>query len=348
LSNKATGSNGVADKPQALVTYENETIALADGESLLDGLTRAGHSIPSGCRVGVCQACTMVMSEGEPSSICQKGLSAPQKALSYILSCQCKPDRPVTISRLSAASQQTQGKILSKDWLNESVLRLRIKAELNYRAGQYVTLWQGEELARSYSLASVPTEDDFLELHIKHVPDGAFSPTLCNELQAGDTIGIQGPLGKCFYTASPDQPLLLVGVGVGLSPLMGILKDALYKGHSGPIALIVGATKASNFYLQQALGGLAKDYEQLTVQFIAQSVVRAIEQPTEEPIDQLNSSITLEGDLYSFCRNNYPDLKGYRVFLCGAESFVTKMRKQCFLSGAGMSDISADSFISFQ
>ena len=347
MSNKVTGSNGVADKPQALVTFENETIALAEGESLLDGLTRTGHSIPSGCRVGVCQACMVVMREGEPSNVCQKGLSAPQKALSYVLSCQCKPNRPVTISRLSAASQQTQGRILAKDWLNESVLRLRIKADLDYRAGQYVTLWHGEELARSYSLASVPGEDDFLEFHIKHVPGGAFSPALCNELRAGDTIGLQGPLGQCFYTAKPDQPLLLVGIGVGLAPLIGILKDALYKGHSGPIALIVGAAKASNFYLQQALGDLAKNYEQLTVQFIAQSVDRAIDQPAEESIDQLNSSTALEGDLYSFCRNNYPDLKGYRVFLCGAESFVTKMRKQCFLSGAGMSDISADAFISF-
>ena len=347
MSNKATSSNGVADKSQALVTFENDTIALAEGESLLDGLTRTGHGIPSGCRVGVCQACMVVMSKGEPSSVCQKGLSAPQKALSYVLSCQCKPDRPVTISRLSAASQQTQGRILAKDWLNESVLRLRVKADLDYRAGQYVTLWQGEELARSYSLASVPSEDDFLEFHIKHVPGGACSPALCNELQAGDTIGIQGPLGQCFYTARPDQPLLLVGIGVGLAPLMGILKDALYKGHSGPIALIVGAAKASSFYLQQTLGDLAKDYEQLTVQFIAHSVDRVIDQPAEESIDQLNSSTALEGDLYSFCRNNYPDLKGYRVFLCGAESFVTKMRKQCFISGAGMSDISADAFISF-
>jgi NAD(P)H-flavin reductase/ferredoxin len=339
VSNKAAGNNGVADKPQALVTFENETIVLAEGESLLEGLTRTGHSIPSGCRVGVCQACVVVMSDGEPSSVCQKGLSAPQKALSYVLSCQCKPDRPVTISRLSAASQQTQGRILAKDWLNESVLRLRVEADLDYHAGQYVTLWQGEELARSYSLASVPGEDHFLEFHIKYVPDGAFSPALCNKLKVGDTIGLQGPLGQCFYTARPDQPLLLVGIGVGLAPLMGILKDALYKEHSGPITLIVGAAKASNFYLQQALVDLAKNYEQLTLQFIAQSADRAIA--------PFNSSTALKGDLYSFCRNNYPDLKGYRVFLCGAESFVTKMRKQCFLSGAGMSDISADAFISF-
>jgi hypothetical protein len=39
------------------------------------------------------------------------------------------------------------------------------------------------------------------------------------------------------------------------------------------------------------------------------------------------------------------NMKGYRVFLCSAESFTTKMRKLCFLTGAGMRDISADAFI---
>jgi hypothetical protein len=62
--------------------------------------------------------------------------------------------------------------------------------------------------------------------------------------------------------------------------------------------------------------------------------------PTSEPGVQ-------HGDVYDYCKSNFTDLAAWRVFLCGAESFVRKMRKQCFLSGAAMSDISADSFIAF-
>lgn len=319
----------------ALVIFENQTIELEEGESVLEGLTRHGHKIPSACRAGVCQACIMIMSEGELSNAAQQGLSAPQKALNYFLSCQCKPSSRLQIGRLSAASQQVQGKVLSKDWLNDSVLRLRVKAELDYRAGQYVTLWQGGEVARSYSLASVPSVDNFLEFHIKHVADGALSPRLCFDIQVSDTIGVQGPLGRCFYTARPHQPLLLAGIGTGLAPLMGILRDAINSGHTGPITLVLGAANAKSFYLQEALSILADKYAQLTLQFIARKV------------DGPESSTALEGDIYAFCAENHPDLKDYRVFLCGAPSFVQKMRKQCFLSGAGMSDISADAFLSF-
>lgn len=339
MSSELTDPHAPVGGNQALVSFENQTIALAKGESLLDGLTRTGNSIPSGCRLGACQACMMVMTEGEPSSASQQGLSAPQRALQYVLSCQCKPDGPVSVGRLSLASQQVQGIVLTKDWLKPNVLRLRVKAELNYRAGQYVTLWQGEELARSYSLASVPSIDDYLEFHIKHVPGGALSPRLCHGLQVGDAIGIQGPLGQCFYTARPEQALLLIGIGTGLAPLVGILRDALHQGHTGPIALIVGGVNSANFYLQQTLVAMAEAHEQLTVQFIAQTL--------EPALAENLSSQTLEGDLYQFCHENYPDLKDYRVFLCGAESFVKKMRKQCFLDGAAMSDISADAFLSF-
>ena len=41
----------------------------------------------------------------------------------------------------------------------------------------------------------------------------------------------------------------------------------------------------------------------------------------------------------------WPELGGWRIFLCGAESFTRKARRQCFLAGAGMRDISVDSFL---
>jgi hypothetical protein len=52
-----------------------------------------------------------------------------------------------------------------------------------------------------------------------------------------------------------------------------------------------------------------------------------------------------QDDIYQFCKQEYRDLSGWRVFLCGAESFVKKMRKQSFLAGAAMGEISADTFV---
>jgi ferredoxin-NADP reductase len=52
-----------------------------------------------------------------------------------------------------------------------------------------------------------------------------------------------------------------------------------------------------------------------------------------------------QADVYAYCKEAFPDLAGWRIYLCGADSFVRKMRKHSFLAGAKMADISADSFI---
>src|ERR1019366_6954129 len=122
-----------------------------------------------------------------------------------------------------------------------------------YRAGQFVSLFREDGLARSYSLASLPGEGA-LELHVRKIPGGAMSGWLYSQAlhsqalhsqsldraqpgaQSGVPVWIQGPSGNCFYVpGKADEPLLLAGAGTGLAPLYGIARDALQQGHSGPI-----------------------------------------------------------------------------------------------------------------
>jgi NAD(P)H-flavin reductase len=93
--------------------------------------------------------------------------------------------------------------------------RLRLPQPFAYRAGQYITLKRGDGLSRSYSLASLPT-DETLELHVRLAPHGRMSGWLFNEAREGDAIMLRGPAGDCFYTTGKiDQPMLLVGTGTG-------------------------------------------------------------------------------------------------------------------------------------
>lgn len=315
------------------VCFENETIPLAEDETVLEALIRQGHTIPNGCRAGVCQACVMVMDSPDVKPEWQTGLSGAQRELGCFLSCQCKPTEPVTVRRSSLGLTRVPGTLVQRSWLNDNVVRVRIKAPLAYRPGQYVTLWKDEWLARCYSLASHPVQDDFLEFHVKMIVGGAFSPWLCQEAQIGDAIDIQSPLGECFYTPDNlDQPLLLVGIGTGLAPLFGVIRDALSQGHTGSITLVVAASDSGNIYLVDELQAMAASVPQLSVFFIARNV---------------NHDFAQLGDVYQFCAERFANLDGYRVFLCGAETFVRKMRRQCFMAGAGMKAISADAFLPF-
>lgn len=97
-----------------------------------------------------------------------------------------------------------------------------------HEAGQHVdvrlTAPDGYQAQRSYSIASAPG-DPAIELAVERLDDGEVSPYFVDVAQPGDTIEVRGPLGGYFiWTARDGGPLLLVGGGSGVAPLMAILR----------------------------------------------------------------------------------------------------------------------------
>ena len=97
-----------------------------------------------------------------------------------------------------------------------------------HRAGQHVdvrlTAEDGYQAQRSYSIASAP-EDARLVLTIERLEEGEVSPYLTDELRAGDRLELRGPIGGHFvWEAATGGPLLLVGGGSGIVPLMAMLR----------------------------------------------------------------------------------------------------------------------------
>jgi ferredoxin-NADP reductase len=97
-----------------------------------------------------------------------------------------------------------------------------------HRAGQHVdvrlTAEDGYQAQRSYSIASAPANLR-IELTVERLDDGEVSPYLADELRPGDQIELRGPIGGYFVWApSPGGPLLLVGGGSGVVPLMAMIR----------------------------------------------------------------------------------------------------------------------------
>jgi NAD(P)H-flavin reductase len=202
---------------------------------------------------------------------------------------------------------------------------------LEFRAGQYITVVRLDGLARSYSIASLP-RDNTLELHIRRVTNGRMSGWFHTDARAGERVTVLGPSGECFYVAGREsQPLLLAGTGTGLAPLYGIVRDAMAHGHSGKIHLFHGALRQEGLYLVNELRELDRRHAQFTY---TPSVLHGdgADGITVGPIDQVID-------------NTYPDLTGWRGFVCGNPDFVPNMKKKLFLAGMASRDIYADSFI---
>lgn len=319
------------------VVFAGAHITVRPGESVLSALLNAGYSIPYGCQSGVCHACKLHCSEGNLPAQAQKNLTETEQADGTLLACQCYPQSPLT---LDYAPQQAKlnAYLLEKTWLSEQVIKLRLSAPLSARGGQYITLWAIPNTPRCYSIANDPTQTDYLECHIRIWPNGVFSQWLAHTAAPGDTIEVQGPLGNVYYSpsnqpSSVQQPLLLIGLSTGLSPLLGVIKTALNTGHEGPINLVFGAQTSQGLYYLQELSALSQTHQQLTLHTLVQSG---------------ETAHATTADIYTYCKEYFPELDNTQVYLAGSESFVQKMRKQCFLSGAAMSAIKADAFISHQ
>lgn len=297
---------------------------VADGETALDALIRSGASVRHACRAGSCGSCMLKVVEGLPSAASQAGLKDAWKARGYFLPCVCRPDGDLTVAELDDDAR-VPGRIVALDPLGGDVLRVRLAAEgpFTYRPGQFLTIVRSDGLARSYSIASLP-EEPWLELHVRLLAHGRMSGWLREDARVGDQVALVGPSGDCFYVAGrPEQPLLLAGTGTGLSPLYGILRDALRHGHAGPMHLVHGALSSNGLYLQNTLRDLARAHHQV------EYVPTVYEE--DGPLDQVILS--------RFAA------KGSRAFLCGDPTLVLGLRKKLFLSGLALSDIHADAFL---
>jgi ferredoxin-NADP reductase len=112
-------------------------------------------------------------------------------------------------------------------------------------AGQHVDIRlsapDGYEAQRSYSIASAPGAEE-LELAIERLEEGEVSPYFHDIAQPGDTFEVRGPIGGHFiWRAEDGAPLLLIGGGSGVVPLMAIARDRARVAPQTPALLVYSA-----------------------------------------------------------------------------------------------------------
>ena len=133
-----------------------------------------------------------------------------------------------------------------------------------HRAGQHVdvrlTAEDGYQAQRSYSIASAP-EDGRLALTVESLEDGEVSPYLTEVLEAGDRLELRGPIGGYFaWEAGDGGPLLLVGGGSGVVPLMAMIRHKVASGSDAPARLLLSSRSYDEIIYRDELGSLsAKD-----------------------------------------------------------------------------------------
>jgi len=131
-----------------------------------------------------------------------------------------------------------------------------------HRPGQHydvrLTAPDGYQTQRSYSIASPPERLGEIELTVERIPDGEVSPYLHDVLMPGDQLELRGPIGGYFvWEVSLGGPLLLVGGGSGVVPLMAMLRHRAAQHSTLPARILYSSRTAEDVIYRDELDGMA-------------------------------------------------------------------------------------------
>jgi len=188
-----------------------------------------------------------------------------------------------------------------------------------HRAGQHVdvrlTAEDGYQTERSYSIAS-PPEEGRISLTIERLEDGEVSSYLVDELREGDSLELRGPIGGYFvWSMSDGGPLMLLGGGSGIVPLMSMLRHrALASGdarRATPACLLYSSRSWHELIYRDELARLSQGDSSLQV---VHTLTR------EPPPNWTGYSRRLDREMLAEVA--WPTSARPQIFVCGPSAFV--------------------------
>ena len=249
-------------------------------ESLLDAALAARLNLPHSCKGGNCGSCRARLLRGEVHYPHGRplGLSDAEIADGFVLLCQARARSDLLIETFEMRSTEEilskrlparieRAVLLSHDVMG-LYLRLPAAEAFAFTAGQYIDIMLPGGRRRSFSIASPPHDSPLLELHVRRVAGGEFTDALFAGTLNNTLLTIEGPLGQFAYRpqtagraaaqSGAAAPLLLVGGGTGIAPLLGILRHVIeYRVERG-IALSWGVRSERDLYAQATLETLVQ------------------------------------------------------------------------------------------
>ena len=336
----------------------NISFDVAPDQSLLDAALGAALNLPHSCKGGNCGSCRARLLRGEIHYPHGRplGLSETEVAEGFVLMCQARargdvtletfeittPDQTV-VKRLPARIERALP--LSHDVMG-LYLRLPAAETFHFEAGQYIDIILPGGRRRSFSIASPPHDARLLELHVRRVAGGEFSARLFDEDMKSALLTIEGPLGQFAYRPG-SAPMLLIGGGTGLAPLLGMLRHVIENGIERDMTLYWGVRSERDLYAEATLqrlaaelvtrGAAARDRAGVPARPGSLNYVPVLSEPSAEWRGS-------RGWVHEAVLRDIPDLRPYDVYTAGPPAMIEAVRREFAQRGVEASRLFFDSF----
>jgi len=335
----------------------------AGDETILEAGLRHGFNLPYSCRNGACATCKgkLIAGRVDYGTYESKALSEQEKLAGMALFCRARPleDLVIEAREIGAAKgiviKTLPCRVVRMEKLAHDVMVLYLKLPQNERlqflAGQYLDILLRDGRRRSFSLANAPHDDEFLQLHIRHLPGGHFSEHVFTRMKEKDLLRIQGPLGTFFLReddasggasgaagatpdieAASDRPIILMAGGTGLAPIKGILEHAFYVGVQRPMHLYWGVRALRDVYLHALIQSWVEAHGQFRY-------TPVLSDPA--PDDHWDGR---RGWVHEAVVQDHPDLAGYEIYASGPPAMIEAGKQAFAARGLRADQLFYDSF----
>jgi len=294
------------------------------GKPLLTTLKEANVFIPSACggrgSCGLCK-CKVKSGAGEIMPTELPWLSEAEKADHVRLSCQLKVkgDLQVEIDPALLYVREFRTTVVGLVNLTHDIKQLTLKLDdpnsMDYKAGQFVQIETpvyertDEPVYRAYSMSSVPSSKNTIEMEIRLVPDGICTTYVHKYLKVGDKMTVNGPYGE-FHRSENDRHMICIAGGSGMAPLKSILYDMREKGINRKATYFFGAKSKRDLFLLDEMKQLERDMPSFTF-------IPALSAPDAE--DKWEGETGLITNIVD-CHTE--DLSNAEAYLCGSPFMI--------------------------
>jgi NAD(P)H-flavin reductase/ferredoxin len=327
-----------------MIHPDNRIVAGHEGETLLEAALREDIAIPFDCRNGGCGVCKCTLVSGRVDyGIHQpEALTPTEIAAGKVLACCAVPLSDIELEYVPVrapgglAVHRHRARIVALTRLADDVMQVRLAAlgerPLRFYAGQYINVLLDDGQKRSFSFATAPHERDTIELHIRLVPGGRFTPHVFDGMKVGDIVEFEGPLGSFFLREDSDKPIIFVAGATGFAPVKSMLEHAFHAGIRRDMVLYWGVRSKKDLYLPDLPQRWAAEHPNFRF-------VPVLSHPLPEDHWHGRTGLVHEAIL-----EDYPDLSGHQLYACGSVKMVEAAHPAFAAHGLTQDDCFSDAF----
>ena len=224
-----------------------------------------------------------------------------------------------TVARMTQIRQETP---TTKSFLLELG-----EADLSFTPGQWVDLYINDPLVwpevvvGGFSITSSPLQKGSIELAVKKIREGRASVYLHERARVGDLITIDGGYGDFYYQEGMSDSLVLIAGGIGITPLMSMIRYVDGAGLDVNIALFYSSRTPSELLFLEELKAISSRNGRISCQF---NVTRPGREPWDGQVGRIDHQMLEEKGLDR--RSLY--------YVCGPQGFARDIA--AILTGLGV------------